>query len=62
VNLTLTLDRVEVTLVRIPGRGLHTHQIRSKSEKNYLWTYGRMDTETQTHLSANLLGHRLAMT
>jgi len=25
--LTLTLDRVEVTLVRICGRGLPTHQI-----------------------------------
>jgi len=27
VTLTLTLDRVEVTLVRICGRGLPTHQI-----------------------------------
>jgi len=31
--LTLTLDRVEVTLVRIRGQGLPTHQIRSKLEK-----------------------------
>jgi len=33
VTLTLTLDRVEVTLVRICGRSLPTHQIRWKSEK-----------------------------
>jgi len=32
-TLTLTLDRVEVTLGRICGRGLPTHQIRWKSEK-----------------------------
>jgi len=32
VTLTLTLDRVEVKLVRICGRGLCTHQIWSKSE------------------------------
>ena len=35
VTLTLTLDRVEVTLVRICGRGLPTHQIRWKSEKTF---------------------------
>ena len=29
VTLTLTLDRVEVTLVPICDRGLPTHQIRS---------------------------------
>jgi len=34
--LTLTLDRVEVTLVRICGRGLPTHQIRWKSEKLFV--------------------------
>jgi len=50
VTLTLTLDRVEVTLVLICGRGLPTHQIRWKSEK--LFVDGR------THLSSNLLGHR----
>jgi len=33
VTLTLTLDRVEVMLVRICGRGLPTYQIRWKSEK-----------------------------
>jgi len=33
VTLTLTLDRVEVILVRICGRSLPTHQIRWKSEK-----------------------------
>ena len=54
--LTLTLDRVEVILVFICGRGLPTHQIRWKSEKDFLWTYGR--TYGRTHLSSNLLGHR----
>jgi len=44
-SVTLTLDRVEVKLVRTCGRGLPTHQIRWKSEKIFLWTYGR------THLS-----------
>jgi len=34
--VTLTLDRVEVTLVRICGRGLPTHQIRWKSEKLFV--------------------------
>jgi len=43
-SVTLTLDRVEVTLVRISGGGLPTHQIRWKLEKNFLWTYGRTDT------------------
>ena len=36
MTLTLTCDRVEVTLVRICGRGLSTHQIRSKSEKHFV--------------------------
>jgi len=31
--VTLTLDRVEVTLVRIRGRDLPTYKIRSKSKK-----------------------------
>jgi len=54
----LTLDRVEVTLVRICGRGLPTNQIRWKSEKLFVdvRTYGRM--YGRTHLSSNLLGHR----
>jgi len=47
VTLTLTIDRVEVTLVRICGRGLPTHQIRWKSEKLFV------DVR-----SSNLLGHR----
>jgi len=38
--VTWTLDQVEVTLVCIFGRGLLTHQIRSKSQ-NFLWTYRR---------------------
>jgi len=54
VTLTLTSDRVEVTLVHICGQGLPTHQIRWKSEKLFVdvWTDGR------THLSSNLLGHQ----
>ena len=36
VTLTWTLDRVEVTLVRICGRGLPTHQIRWKAEKLFV--------------------------
>jgi len=43
-SVTLTLDRVELILVRISDRGLPTHQIRSKSGKNFLWTYVRKDT------------------
>ena len=46
VTLTLTLDRVEVTLVRICGRGLPTHKIRWKSEKLFV------------DVRSNLLGHR----
>ena len=47
VTLTLTLDRVEVTLVRICGRGLPTHQIRWKSEKTFcVRTDGRTDRHT----------------
>ena len=46
VTLTLTLDRVEVTLVRICGRGLPTHQIRWKSEK--LFVDVRTDVRTDT--------------
>jgi len=41
--LTLTLDRIEVTLVRICGRGLPTHQIRWKSEKTFC---GRTDVQS----------------
>ena len=54
VTLTLTLDRVEVKLVRICGRGLPTHQIRWKSEKLFV----DVRTDGRTHLSSNLLGHR----
>ena len=49
-----TLDRVEVTLVRMWSRSTDTKLGRNL--KNFLWTYGR------THLSSNLLGHRLEMT
>jgi len=39
-SVTLTLDRVEVILVHISGRGLPTYQIRAKSEKLFVdvWT------------------------
>ena len=47
VTLTLTLDRVEVTLVRICGGGLPTHQIRWKSEK--LLVDVRTDVRTDGH-------------
>jgi len=62
VTLILTLDWVDVTLVRISGRGLPTHQIRSKSEKlfvdgqTYIWTDG------QTYLSSNLYDLKLNFT
>jgi len=46
VTLTLTLDQVKVTLVCICGRGLPTHQIRSKSEK--LLVDVQMDGRTDT--------------
>jgi len=55
VTLTLTLDRVEVTLVRICGR-VYPHTKLDGNWKNFLWTYGR--TYGRTHLSSNLLGHR----
>ena len=53
VTLTLTLDWVEVTLVRICDRGLPTHQIRWKLEKLFV----DVQTDGRTHLSSNLLGH-----
>jgi len=45
-SVTLTLDRVEVTLACICGRGLPTHHISWKSEKLFVdvLTYGRTDT------------------
>jgi len=54
VTLTLTLDRVEVTLMRISGRGLSTYQIRSTSEKLFV----DVRKDGRTHLSSNLPGHR----
>ena len=57
-SMTLTLDRVEITLVRICGRGLPTHQIRSRLEKLFV----DVRTDGRTDLTYNLLGHRLAMT
>jgi len=46
-SMTLTLDRVEVTLVQICGRGLPTYQIRWKSEK--LFVDERMDGRMDGH-------------
>jgi len=40
-SVTLILDCVKVTLMRISGRNLPTHQIKSKSEK--LFVDGHMD-------------------
>ena len=59
VTLTLTLDWVEVTLVRTSGRGLLTYQIRSKSEKKTFC--GRTDLRTADGhpSSVSLSGHRL---
>jgi len=51
-SVTLTWDRVEVTLVRISGWGLSTHQIRSKSEK-LLWTYSKPEFQSTTSLPSN---------
>jgi len=44
VTLILTVDVVEVTLVRICGGDLPTHEIRSKSEK--LFVNVQMDGHT----------------
>jgi len=49
VTLTVTLDRVEVILVRISGRGLPTHQIWSKSEKIFGDLSKRTDGRTDGH-------------
>jgi len=54
MTLTLTLDQVEVTLVRTSGRDLPTHQIRWKLEKLFV----DVRTDGRTHLSSNRLGHR----
>ena len=43
-SVTLTLDRVELILVRISDRGLPTHQIRSKSGKKLF-----VDVRTDGH-------------
>jgi len=49
MTLTLTLYRVEVTLVRICGRDLPTHQIRSQSEKLFVDVRRRTDVQTDGH-------------
>jgi len=45
VTLNIAIDRVVVSLVRMCGRGLPTHQIHWKSEK-FLWTYVRTNLRT----------------
>jgi len=63
MTLTLTLDRVEVTLVRISGCSLPTHQMRSKSEKLCGRTDGRTDGRTRlSSVGLSLSGHRQAET
>jgi len=49
--VTLTLDRIEVILFRIPGWGPPTHQIRSKSEKLFV------DVQTDGHMAGRTDGH-----
>jgi len=53
MTLTLTLDRVQVTLVHISGWGLPTHQIRSKLVKVFVdghkYVYVCMDKRTDGH-------------
>jgi len=54
-SVTLTLDRVEVTLLRISGQCLPTHQ--------KLFVDVRTDVQTDRHpTSVILLAYRLAMT
>jgi len=64
VTLTLTLDRVEVTLVCICGRGLSTHQITWKSEKLFVdvRTDGRTDTTSNSRSIRSSLGDDLIIT
>jgi len=58
VTLTLTLDRVEVTLMRMYGRDLRTQSNYVVfGKKNFLWTYGRKDKTSNSSL-VDLLGHR----
>ena len=54
VTLALTLDRVEVILLRICGRGLLTHQIRWKSEKLFV----DVRTDVRTYGLSNLRNDR----
>jgi len=48
LTLTLTLDRVEMILMRISGRDLPIHQVRSKSDKLFVDVRpdGQTDTDT----------------
>jgi len=63
IPVMLTLDRVEVKLVCISGRGLPTYQITPKSEKKTFCGHMHIRTDGWTHpTSVSLLGHRRAMT
>ena len=45
VTWTLTLDLVEVILVRTSGRRVYPHtKLHRNRQKNFLWTYGPTDT------------------
>ena len=57
--MTLALDRAEVILVHICGE-VYSRSKLDQNRKNFLCKYGWMDV--RTHLSSNLLGHRLVMT
>jgi len=46
VTLTLTLDRVEITLVRMSGRVLPQTKL-DRNRRNFLWTYGWTDEHTR---------------
>jgi len=48
-HMTLTLDQVEAILVRISGRGLLTHHIRSKSDKLFVDVRRTYDGRTDGH-------------
>jgi len=58
VTLTLTLDRNEVTLVRMCGRDLPTHQIRMEIGKLFVDVRTNVRADGRTHPSSNLLDHR----
>ena len=59
VTLTLTLDQVEVTLVRIRGRVLPTYQIRWKSEKLFVDVHTDRRADTSVPIYQVIVGDDL---